>query len=91
MKYTAPIVVALVLVAAGCGERESEVPAVPSPTAQDSMQKPPQDSMESVPKAPAPPPDPAPTGNAAELPKPGQNNDHSSPAFNKGGASEPQK
>lgn len=83
MKYTAPFVISLTLVAAACGQREGDVPVVPTQPAQDSMQN--------VPKSPPPPADPAPTSTQTELPKPGQNNDHSSPAFKEGGASVPQK
>ncbi len=86
MKYAASIVVALTFVAAGCGEREAEIPVVPAQSAPPATE-----SLENVPKAPPPPADPAVTGGSVELPKPGQNNDHSSPAFNKGGASVPQQ
>lgn len=83
MKYATPLVLALALAAAACGQQEADMPVVPSQPAQDSM--------ENVPKAPPPPADPAPTSTTTELPKPGQNNDHSSPAFKKGGASVPQE
>ncbi|MBA3598544.1 MAG: hypothetical protein H0W40_14380 [Methylibium sp.] len=86
MKYAASIVVALTLVAAGCGEKEAEIPVVPAQSA-----PPPTGSMENVPKAPPPPADPAATSSSIELPKPGQNNDHSSPEFDKGGASAPKQ
>ena len=86
MKYAASIVVALTLVAAGCGEKDAEIPVVPAQSTQPAK-----DSMENVPPQPAPPPDPAPTGTTTETPKPGQVNDHSSPAFQKGGASAPKE
>lgn len=87
MRYAASIVLALTLLAAGCGEKEAEIPAVPAQT----TTPPPKDSMENVPPQPAPPPDPAATATPTETPKPGQANDHSNPEFQKGGASAPKE
>lgn len=77
------VVVVLALGAAACGREEGEMPVVPAQPAQD---------VQSTPGAPGRPPVPdAPTGAGPELPKPGQNNDHSSPAFRGEAASMPQK
>lgn len=94
MRYAAPIIVSLTLVVAACGQNEADLPVVPAPPAQDNMSTPAapaRENMSNVPAAPPPPADPAPTATETELPKPGQNNDHSSPEFKKGGASAPRE
>lgn len=82
MRYAVPIVVALTLAAAACGQKDEGIPAIPTPS---------RDSMQNVPKAPVAPAVPSPTVAQPDLPKPGQANDHSSPTFRDGGASVPQK
>ncbi len=80
-----PLVLAAVLLAAGCGKKEEARPVAPQP----SLMKP----GDSLPPVAPPPPLPAPNvpkgGEApsphVELPHPGQAGDHSSPAFKGGG------
>ena len=83
MKSSLPalaVCTALFLVVAGCGKTEAPVPA----------------PVTNLPRAPDPIgpvlPDPSvPKGAQAPSPLPGQANDHSSPAFKSGGASDPHK
>jgi hypothetical protein len=84
MRYAAPIVAALALVAAACGQKDEEIPVPPSQTTPSTqgMQTP---STSGGTETPAPT-----GGSSTELPRPGQNNDHSSPAFQGEGASMPQ-
>lgn len=71
---------ALILTAA-CDKTDTRSVPTAAPQAQ-SVQEP--ESPPSTPTAPMPPPD-APKDGASSGPKPGQANDHSSPAFKKGG------
>jgi hypothetical protein len=67
----------------------SKTDTPPAPTAAPQAQSVPEpQSPPSTPTAPMPPPD-APKGDASAGPKPGQANDHSSPAFKKGGTEVP--
>ena len=81
-----PLVVAAVLLTAGCGKKEEARPVAPQP----SLLKP-GDSLPPVaPTPPLPAPD-APKGTGAQLPEAGQAGDHSSPAFKGGGKPDKQK
>ena len=81
-----PLVVAAVLLTAGCGKKEEIRPVAPQP----SLLKP-GDSLPSVaPTPPLPAPD-APKDTGDQLPKAGQAGDHSSPAFKGGGKPDKQK
>jgi hypothetical protein len=70
--------------AAACNK--TDTPSAPTaPTAAPQAQSVPEpQSPPSTPTAPMPPPN-VPKGDASSGPKPGQANDHSSPAFKKGG------
>lgn len=78
-KYLLLAVVAVVLIG-GCGKKEEKVTDAPQP----SLMKPGNPLEGSVPPPPLPAPDVS-KGAPTDLPKPGQNNDHSSPAFKGGG------
>jgi len=83
-----PLVVAAVLLAGGCGQKEEARPVAP----QTSLMKP-GDSLPAVaPTPPLPDPDVPKVAEAPlphkELPHPGQAGDHSSPAFTGGGQSD---
>lgn len=65
---------------AACDKTDTRSEPAAPPQAQ-SVQEP--QSPPSTPTAPMPPPD-VPKGDASSGPKPGQANDHSSPAFKKG-------
>jgi hypothetical protein len=69
----------------GCGKKDEPRTAAPAPpVSRQDVQRP----VEPTP--PLPPPATTPEKDA-ELPKPGQANDHSSPAFKGGGAPDPKK
>ena len=70
---------------AGCNKTDTRSVPTAAPQAQ-SVPEP--QSPPSTPTAPMPPPD-APKGDASSGPKPGQANDHSSPAFKGGGKEVP--
>jgi hypothetical protein len=77
--------------AAGCNRTDTpSVPTTvpPTNTASQATTAPPVQEAPSTPTAPMPPPD-VPKGDATSLPKPGQANDHSSPAFKGGGKEVP--
>lgn len=80
MNHYLVLVVAAVVFAGGCGKKEDKVPVAPQP----SLMTPgnPLPAVEPTPPLPAPD---APKSAATDLPKPGQANDHSSPAFKDGG------
>lgn len=78
-KYLLLVVVAVAFIS-GCGKKDEKVTDAPQP----SLMKP----GDPVPGTEPPPPLPVPdvSKNApTDLPKPGQANDHSSPAFKSGG------
>ncbi len=77
--YMVPLIAAAVIMG-GCGKKEDPVPAAPQP----SLMQPgdPLPVTEPTPKLPAPD---VLKGATPEMPKPGQANDHSSPAFKSGG------
>jgi predicted small lipoprotein YifL len=77
------VAAALALVACGKKDEPRTAPPAPPVTKQD-VQK----SVEPTP--PLPPPATTPEKDV-ELPKPGQANDHSSPAFKAGGTPDPKK
>jgi hypothetical protein len=66
---------------AACDKTDTRSVPTAAPPAQSVQEA---QSPPSTPTAPMPPPD-APKGDASSGPKPGQANDHSSPAFKKGG------
>ncbi len=68
---------------AGCSK--TEPPPAPTPAPQAQSEK---DSQPTAPPPAMPPPD-VPKGDASSGPKPGQANDHSSPAFKAGGKEVP--
>lgn len=72
------------LSATGCGKSSSPPPSSAPPQAQATQEP---QSPPSTPTAPMPPPD-VPKDDASSGPKPGQANDHSSPAFKGGGKEE---
>ena len=75
--------------AAGCSRTETPAATTGAPPAKPAQDAP---SAPSTPSPPPPMPPPnAPTGDASSGPKPGQVNDHSSPAFKKGGKEESAK
>lgn len=75
-----------VLLAAGCGKKEDPKPTAPRP----SLMQPGDPLPATQPTPPLPAPD-APKGADTDLPKPGQANDHSSPAFKDGGKTDKTK
>lgn len=77
--------------AAGCSRTEVPPPKTepPSATTAAPPAQPPQNVPANTP-TPMPPPDPA-RSDASTGPKPGQANDHSSPAFKSGGKEETRK
>ena len=81
------LLAALAIVAGGCSKTGDPVAASAAPQAANSKEAlpPPALAMQ-----PLPPPD-VPKGAETPTPKPGQANDHSSPAFKAGGATAPQK
>lgn len=85
MKRYIPFAVAAALVFGGCG-KDADQAAAPKPP----QVKPDDAKQSTVPSPPLPPPD-VPKNTAAELPKPGQANDHSSPAFKGGGVPDKNK
>lgn len=79
---------AAVLVIAGCEKKDDArtgVSALPQ-----GMQESPKTTVTVEPTPPPPPPN-APDKADTPLPKPGQANDHSSPAFKAGGQPDPEK
>ncbi len=93
--YMALVVGAAVLIVGGCGKNEDVKPARPQPSLMQSSPQPPMmqpgDPMPATePTPPLPAPD-VPKGAVPELPKPGQANDHSSPAFKSGGETDKTK
>ena len=81
------------MLAAGCNRTEAPVPppTPPTNTAAQATTAPPTPPVQEPPStltAPMPQPN-APTGDASSGPKPGQVNDHSSPAFKGGGKEVP--
>jgi len=75
---------------AGCNKPAEPPPAQPVQAPQSPPPTQPVSEAQSppaTPTAPMPPPN-APAGDASAGPKPGQANDHSSPAFKKGGKEE---
>ena len=86
MKRYIPLAVAAALLIAGCGKKEEERLAAPKAP----VSKPEDVKQSTVPTPPLPSPN-VPTGTAPELPKPGQANDHSSPAFKGGGVPDKNK
>ena len=82
--YLALAGLAAAAVLTACGKKDEPRTAAPAPpvTKQEAQR----------PVEPTPPlPPPAATPAKEELPKPGQANDHSSPAFKGGGAPDPKK
>lgn len=80
MNDYAMLMLAAILLAGGCGKKEDAKVAAPQP----SLMQP----GDPLPATAPTPPLPAPNVSQAavpELPKPGQANDHSSPAFKSGG------
>lgn len=78
------------ILTAGCNKPAEPPQAQPAQTPQSpppTQPVPEPQSPPATPTAPMPPPN-APAGNASAGPKPGQANDHSSPAFKKGGKEE---
>jgi len=73
-----------VIFAAGCSRTENPAATTTAPPPAKPAQEAPSASSSTPPPAPMPPPD-APKGDATSGPKPGQVNDHSNPAFKKGG------
>ena len=86
MKSYLPLVVAAVLLAGGCGQKEEARPVAPQPSLVT-----PGDPLS--PSAPTPPlPDPnVPKGPVAPMPQAGQAGDHSNPAFKGGGKPDQKK
>jgi hypothetical protein len=84
MRRYIPLAVAAVLLVGACGKKDDAQPVAPAPPVMKS------DAPSSVPAPPLPAPD-VPKGAAAQLPAPGQANDHSSPAFKGGGAPDKNK
>ncbi len=85
MKRYIPLAVAAVLLVGGCGKKDE----APASSASPAMKA--DNTKQSV---VAPPPLPAPNvpkGAEAQLPTPGQANDHSSPAFKGGGVPDKNK
>lgn len=85
MNIYMPLVVAVVLLAGGCGKKEEVRPIAPQPS-----QMKPGDSLPPVAPTPPLPAPNVPKGAEVpsphvELPHPGQAGDHSSPAFRDGG------
>ena len=83
MKKPLPLFLActlLVLTAAGCDKTSAPLPELATSS--------PRISVPTVPEMPNPT---VPKGAQAPTPLPGQANDHSSPAFKGGGATDPQK
>jgi hypothetical protein len=86
MKRYIPFAVAAALVFGGCGKKDEErlvAPKPPQVKAEDAKQS-------TVPTPPLPAPD-VPKNAEAGSPKPGQANDHSSPAFKGGGVPDKNK
>jgi hypothetical protein len=86
MKRYIPLAIVAAFVIAGCGKKEEERLVPPKPP----ESKPADVKQSTVPTPPLPAPN-VPKGTAAELPKPGQANDHSSPAFKGGGVPDKSK
>lgn len=86
MKISLVTAVVAALIAGGCGKKEDPraAPGAPPVTRQDAQR-----AIEPTP--PLPPPAVSPSDKDAPLPKPGQANDHSSPAFKAGGPPDPKK
>lgn len=80
MRNYAPLLVAAVLLAAGCGKKDPPAPV----TSEPAVIKPGEAKTSNAPTQPPPAPD-TPKGTGAQSPQPGQNTDHSSPAFKGGG------
>lgn len=76
LKCAVPLIIAAALVVSGCGRKDE--PAAPAPVSQQGATTAPNP----VPDRPAPD---AANQPAAEYPKPGQVNNHSSPEFKGGG------
>ena len=81
-KYVLLLLIAVAFVGA-CGKRDEKVTDAPQP----SVMKPGEPVPPTEPTPPLPAPD-VPKNAPTDLPKPGQNNDHSSPAFKGGGKSD---
>lgn len=86
MNDYAMLMLATILLAGGCGKKEDVKPAAPLP----SLMQPGDPLPATQPTPPLPAPD-VPKGAVPELPKPGQANDHSSPAFKSGGKADTKK
>lgn len=80
MNDYAMVLLAAILLAGGCGKKEDVKPGAPQPSLMQSAK--PLPAIEATPKFPEPD---VPKGATPELPKPGQVNNHSSPAFKSGG------
>ena len=87
--YIVATCVGALMFAAGCSRTEAP-PATTTPPPAQPAQEAPSASSTPAPPPPMPPPD-APKGDASSGPKPGQVNDHSNPAFKKGGNEESAK
>jgi hypothetical protein len=88
MKLNTSIVAACVgalVFSAGCNKTDTAPAPTAAPQAQPASQP---QSPPATPTAPMPPPE-VPKGDEASGPKPGQANDHSSPAFKGGGKEVP--
>ena len=86
MKRYLPFAVAAALVLGGCEKKDADRPVAPKPP----QMKPDDAKQSTVPSPPLPAPD-VPKNAGAEAPKPGQANDHSSPAFKGGGVPDKSK
>ena len=92
--YMALAVGAAFLIVGGCGQDDDVKPAAPQPSLMQSPQPSLMQSGDPMPATEPTPPLPAPDvpkGAVPELPKPGQVNNHSSPAFKSGGETDKTK
>ena len=79
----------VLMLAAGCNRSEGPSATKAPPPAQPAQEAP-STASTPAPPPPMPPPDVS-KGDASSGPKPGQVNDHSSPAFKQGGKEDPAK
>ena len=84
MKSYVPLAIAAVVLVGGCGKKDPPAPVTSEPSIVKPEGSTTSSTTSSVPTPPPPPPD-APKGTGAQAPQPGQNTDHSSPAFKGGG------
>jgi|MudIll2142460700_1097286.scaffolds.fasta_scaffold14500_4 uncharacterized lipoprotein len=90
LSSTFAVCASAIIFTAGCSKTDTRsVPtAEPQSQSQSAQEAPAPQAPPATPTSPMPPPD-VPKGDASSGPKPGQANDHSSPAFKGGGKEVP--